>query len=150
MGMNPPTTTTATGADVVAPTYLLLLGSGPGIGRAAAAVFAARRFRHVLLVARRASQLAADRAAVAAAAAKYWAEESESSDDGPPLDVRAVVADVADAKQLQERVFDAVPEEFGRLEVVLFNAADVRMSPFLDEEWKGVEYDFKVRGWLDG
>lgn len=109
---------------------LLVVGSGPGIGRAVTTLFASKRYNNVVLVARRAGQLNEEEAAVKRAV-------------GPRVNVRTLAVDITQTDALFEAL-DEADAEIGKPECVFFNAARVLPSALLDHDVKEVEYDFKV------
>lgn len=111
------------------PYALVLIGSGPGIGKSVAALFAAKRYNHVALVARRQQQLDIDRKAVEAAA--------------PGVKVSTFVTDVADSEQFK-KVLRAVSAEGPKVETVYFNPAVIRPTSIEEETEDQMIYDFKV------
>ncbi|KAH8886143.1 NAD(P)-binding protein [Thozetella sp. PMI_491] len=108
---------------------LVLVGSGPGIGQAVAALFASKRYTKVALVARRQEQLNADREAVEAAA--------------PGAVVRTYVTDVADGPQLKNTLAK-IANDVGTPETVFFNAAIIRPTSISEETEENMIYDFKI------
>lgn len=111
---------------------LVVFGSGPGVGRSTAALFAERGFEKVVLISRNADRLAQDAAFVCSARAE--------------TSVYEIAADVGDAKDVQrslqrvEEVLEGTPLEF-----VLFNAARTGKSEFFKFEPADLENDLKVR-----
>lgn len=111
---------------------LLVLGSGPGIARATASVFARRGIHKIALVARNSAQLALDKEAV----------EQAAKEAGETVEVRTWVADIAD-RQAIDRTLSQM-SSFGAVEIVFFNAARVQPSTLLEFPAEQIEYDFKV------
>jgi NAD(P)-dependent dehydrogenase (short-subunit alcohol dehydrogenase family) len=109
---------------------LLIIGSGPGISRSVASLFASKRFKNVGLIARRAESLAAEKAAL---------EEAV----GGNVKVGTYAVDITDAEGLEEAL-DQAEAELGKPEVVFFNAARVIPSAFFEHDVKEIEYDLKV------
>ncbi|KAL2017413.1 hypothetical protein VTK56DRAFT_2215 [Thermocarpiscus australiensis] len=109
---------------------LLVVGAGPGIGRAVATLFASKRYTNVVLVARRAEQLKAGQAAVEQAV-------------GAQVKVKTYAVDITDTTALL-RALDDADAAFGKPECVFFNAARVLPSPLLDHDVKEIEYDLKI------
>ncbi|KAK4101300.1 NAD(P)-binding protein [Parathielavia hyrcaniae] len=109
---------------------LLVVGSGPGIGRAVTTLFASKRYTNVVLIARRAESLAAEKAAV---------EQTV----GPQLNVRTYAVDITDSAALGKALDDA-DAALGKPECVFFNAARVLPSALLEHDVKEIEYDFKI------
>ncbi len=110
---------------------LVLIGSGPGIGRHVAIEYARKRFNKIALVARNPTQLAEDKAAVEAAVV-----------DGK-VDVQTFAVDITDTAK-----FRAELENIGRVvgtpECVYFNAARIIPTPFFQATEEDILYDFKV------
>jgi NAD(P)-dependent dehydrogenase (short-subunit alcohol dehydrogenase family) len=109
---------------------LLVIGSGPGIGRSVATLFASKRYSNVVLVARRDESLAAERAAVEQAV-------------GSHVTVKTYAVDVTDSAALLKALDDA-DAAVGKPECVFFNAARVLPSAFFEHDVKEIEYDLKV------
>jgi NAD(P)-dependent dehydrogenase (short-subunit alcohol dehydrogenase family) len=109
---------------------LLVVGSGPGIGRAVATLFASKRYTNIVLIARRAESLAQEQAAVEAAS--------------PHANVKTYAVDITDAAAVGKALDDA-DAAFGKPECVFYNAARVLPSALFEHDVKEVEYDFKVR-----
>ncbi len=109
---------------------LIVIGSGPGIGRAVTALFAAKRYNNVVLIARRADSLAAEKTALEQAI-------------GAPINVKTYAVDITDSAAVGTALDDA-DAAFGKPECVFFNAARVLPSAFFDHDVKEIEYDFKV------
>ncbi len=110
---------------------LLVVGSGPGIGRAVATLFASKGYHNVVLIARRSDSLASEKAAV---------EEAV----GSQVNVRTYPVDITDPEALTKALDDA-DAAFGKPECVFFNAARVLPSAFFEHDVKEIEYDLKVR-----
>ncbi|GJN66302.1 hypothetical protein PLICBS_000319 [Purpureocillium lilacinum] len=110
---------------------LVLIGSGPGIGRHVAIEYARKRFNKIALVARNPTQLAEDKAAVEAAVV-----------DGK-VDVQTFAVDITDTAK-----FRAELENIGRVvgtpECVYFNAARIIPTPFFQATEEDILYDFKI------
>lgn len=111
------------------PSLVVLIGSGPGIGRATASHFAAHGFDRVCLLSRNAARLREDEDAVRKAAGS--------------ASVTSHAVDISDLKKLRE-VLKQVENE-GRLECVHFNAARVEPSTVLETDVAVIEKDFQVR-----
>ncbi|KAK4120682.1 NAD(P)-binding protein [Parathielavia appendiculata] len=109
---------------------LLVVGSGPGIGRAVTTLFASKRYTNVVLVARRAESLAAEKAAIEHAV-------------GPQVNVRTYAVDITDLAALGKALDDA-DAAIGKPECVFFNAARVLPSAFFEHDVKEIEYDLKI------
>ncbi|KAK0658490.1 hypothetical protein QBC41DRAFT_55667 [Cercophora samala] len=109
---------------------LLVLGSGPGIGRSVATLFASKRYNNVVLIARRAEQLEDEKKAVLKTV-------------GSQINVRTYAADVTHTHSLLQALDDA-DAAFGKPEVVFYNAARVLPSALLTHPVEDVEYDFKI------
>ncbi|KXX82454.1 hypothetical protein MMYC01_201656 [Madurella mycetomatis] len=109
---------------------LLVVGSGPGIGRAVTTLFASKRYSNVILVARRAKQLNEEETAVKRAV-------------GPRVNVKTLAVDITQTDALF-KALDEADAAVGKPECVFFNAARVLPSALLDHDVKEVEYDFKI------
>jgi NAD(P)-dependent dehydrogenase (short-subunit alcohol dehydrogenase family) len=109
---------------------LLVVGSGPGIGRAVTTLFASKGYSNVVLVARGAESLKAEQAAVEQAA-------------GSQVKVRTIAVDITDTDALLKGL-DEADAAFGKPELVFFNAARVLPSAFFEHDVKEIEYDLKV------
>lgn len=112
---------------------LVLIGSGPGIGRHVAAEFASHGFRRIGLVSRNGSRLKSDATFV-------------SDIHGAPKDlqVQTYPTDVTDPEGLQ-RTLKQIGTDLGPPEVVVFNAARVEPTTLNETGWERVLEDFKVR-----
>lgn len=110
---------------------LILIGSGPGIGRHIACEFASRRFNKVALLARNAERLAEDQAAIKAA-----------TDD--KTEVKTYPVDITNEGEFIATL-DKIEKEMGSPEVFYYNAARVALSKLLESEGREMEYDFQVR-----
>ena len=108
---------------------IFVIGSGPMIGAHAARLFATHGFTSVALFARAPDHLARDAGLVAAAA--------------PASAVHTYPADVTDPAGLEQALTRAVAEA-GAPEVVLYNAARIRPSPFGEYPAEDLVADFKV------
>jgi NAD(P)-dependent dehydrogenase (short-subunit alcohol dehydrogenase family) len=113
--------------------HLVLIGIGPGIGRAVACLFASKRYNYVTLIARRAEQLETEQIAVEEATAGVQVN----------VQVKTYVVDVADNGALSEALAKA-EAAFGKPECVYCNAARVVPSQLLTHDVKDIEYDLKV------
>ncbi|GAB1315479.1 hypothetical protein MFIFM68171_05689 [Madurella fahalii] len=109
---------------------LLVVGSGPGIGRAVTTLFATKRYSNVVLVARRAEQLKVEQAAVEQAV-------------GPQVTIKTCAVDITDTDALLKALDDS-DAALGKPECVFFNAARVLPSSLLDHSVKDIEYDFRI------
>lgn len=109
---------------------LLVVGSGPGIGRAVTTLFASKGYSNVVLVARGAESLKAEQAAVEQAV-------------GSQVKVRTIAVDITDTDALLKGL-DEADAAFGKPELVFFNAARVLPSAFFEHDVKEIEYDLKV------
>lgn len=113
----------------------LLIGSGPGIGRSTASLFAERNFKHFVLLSRDAKRLEADADIVRKAAASE-------------VKIDTLTLDLAGNKESIEGVLrevDALIKGAGsQLEVVLYNAARVGPSRILEWGVEGLEEDLRV------
>ena len=111
---------------------LLTFGSGPGIGRNVATLFAERGFRKVLLMSRNKERLAQDADVVRSASAG--------------VDVQEITVDAADADSVRQALGEA-NEALGEtpLEVVLFNTARTGPSKFFDFSVEELEADLMVQ-----
>lgn len=110
---------------------LLVVGSGPGIGRAVTSVFAAKRYNNIVLLARRTDSLESEKAAVEQAV-------------GTQVNIKTYAVDITDLAALGTALDDA-DAALGRPECVFFNAARVLPSAFFEQPVTEIEYDFKVR-----
>jgi len=112
---------------------LLLIGSGPGIGRATASQFAAKRYNHVALIARnlQGDHLEEDRKAVQAAS-------------HPDVLVRTYACDVADTEAFL-KTLNAVEADLGTVECIYFNPARIFPQLVLEHDLAEINYDWKVR-----
>jgi NAD(P)-dependent dehydrogenase (short-subunit alcohol dehydrogenase family) len=110
---------------------LIVIGSGPGIGRAVTTLFTTKRYSNAVLIARRADSLAAEKAAVEQAV-------------GPHINVKTYSVDITDSAALTAALDDA-DAAFGKPESVFFNAARVLPSAFFEHDVTEIEYDLKVR-----
>lgn len=110
---------------------LLVVGSGPGVGRSVSKLFAANGFSQVILLSRDATRLASD------------AEHVQSA--APGTQVHTIPADMAkkqsvsDALAQVDRYTDKVP-----LQAVLYNAARVGESKFFEWTVEELEQDLAV------
>lgn len=111
---------------------LVVIGSGPGIGSAVAAIFAQEGFDKIALLSRNATRLEQDRQAVEEAA------QAANRD----VSVGTWAVDITDTAAYQD-VLGRV-SSFGTLECILFNAARVKTSDLMEEPVEELEYDFKV------
>ncbi|KAK4235562.1 hypothetical protein C8A03DRAFT_46322 [Achaetomium macrosporum] len=109
---------------------LLVVGSGPGIGRAVTTLFASKRYNNIALIARRAESLATEKAAV-------------EQGVGSQVRIETYAVDVTDSAALLKAVDDA-DAALGKPECVFFNAARVVPSAFFEHDVKEIEYDFKI------
>ena len=110
---------------------LLIFGSGPGIGRNVAVLFAERGFRKVILMSRNKQRLAEDADLVRSARAG--------------VDVQGITVDAADtdsARQALEKADEALGAT--PLEFVLFNTARTGPSKFFDFSAEELEADLRV------
>lgn len=110
---------------------LLVIGSGPGIGRAVTSLFAAKRYDHIVLLARRTDSLESEKAAVEQAI-------------GTQVNIKTYAVDITDLAALATALDDA-DAAFGKPECVFFNAARVLPSTFFEHPVTEIEYDLKVR-----
>lgn len=110
---------------------LLVFGSGPGIGRNVASLFAERGFGKVLLMSRNKERLSQDVDFVRYASAG--------------VDVQAIAVDAADKDSVQQAL-EKADEALGEtpLEFVLFNAARLGPSKFFDFSAEELEADLKI------
>ena len=110
---------------------LIVVGSGPGIGRNVAARFASGGFSKVILMSRNVERLEQDRRFVLSAA--------------PDATVHIVPVDLGETAELQHAfaAVDGVLASCG-VECVLFNAARLGASPMLEWPAEGLEKDLKV------
>lgn len=109
---------------------LIVIGSGPGIGRSVTTLFAKKRYNNVALIARRAEQLKLEQKAV---------EEAVNSG----VNVKTYAVDVVDTDAFL-KALDDIETQLGKPECIFYNAARVLPSALLTHDIKDVEYDFKV------
>ncbi len=109
---------------------IVVVGSGPGIGRSVTSLFASKRYNNVALIARRAEQLELERRALKGTV-------------GPQVNVRTYAVDIADDEAFL-KALQSVEAELGKPECVFFNAARVLPSHLLSHDVKDIEYDFKA------
>lgn len=110
---------------------IVVIGSGPGIGRAIATLFASKRYGNVVLMARRASQLEEEK-------------KSLMSAFGASVNIETFALDVVDSEALLQALA-AAELRFGRPECIFYNAARVLPSQLFEHKVEDIEYDFKVR-----
>ncbi|GAB7355150.1 hypothetical protein MBLNU459_g5720t1 [Dothideomycetes sp. NU459] len=111
---------------------LVVVGSGPGIGSATAAVFAANGFSKIVLIARNADRLKQD--------CRVVEDAARNAGKDAHVDCHAVdITDTAAYKLVLDKV-----ARFGALECVFFNAARVEQSELLKHPVEDIEYDFKI------
>ncbi|KAK4249187.1 hypothetical protein C7999DRAFT_39740 [Corynascus novoguineensis] len=108
---------------------LLVVGSGPGIGRAVASIFASKRYTNIVLLARRLESLKQEQAAI------------ETVTSG--VNVKTYAVDVTDSVAVGEALDDA-DAALGKPECIFYNAARVLPSSFFDHDVQDIEYDFKI------
>lgn len=112
----------------------VLIGSGPGIGRNTADVFAEHGFKHIFLLSRNESKLKED-------ASHITSKHSDAKVEIQQIDVSG---DEASVKQALSKL-DAALEKAGvPLEVVHYNAARVAPSKVLQFEAKELAVDLNV------
>lgn len=107
-----------------------MIGSGPGIGRAVASLFASKRYNNVALIARRSNQLELEKTALKEAV-------------GTPVNVKTYALDVVDSEVFLKALQD-VETDLGKPECIFYNAARVLPSQLLSHDVKDIEYDFKI------
>lgn len=108
---------------------LVLIGSGPGIGRHVASLFASNRFNAVALVARstiRLTEVQKDIERLASGA-----------------QVRTYPIDVTETEAFSE-VLQQISRDLGQPECVYYNAAEIIITKLLDDVESTVLYDFKA------
>jgi len=117
---------------------LVLFGSGPGIGRSVAALFAERRFRKVILLSRNAQRLEQDAAFVRQSASGVGVSADE-------VNVAVVSVDLSDSAAVAETL-SAVGKQLGDtpLEAVVYNAATLGASPILEYPMEKFETDLRI------
>ena len=115
---------------------LVVFGSGPGIGRNVAAVFAEGGFSKIILLSRDKARLSEDVKFVQAAAEE---KEVKTSVDGLPIDL-------SDTGKVRETLtnLDMLLARY-RLEAVLYNAARVGKSKLFEFSAVDMETDYRVR-----
>lgn len=109
---------------------LMIVGSGPGIGRNCGALFAERGFEKVILMSRNESRLREDAAFVSTAA--------------PNAKVEIVRIDLAHTVSVENALNEVEKKLDVPLECLLFNAARLGASPLLEFEAGNLESDLKV------
>ncbi|KAH8660247.1 hypothetical protein BX600DRAFT_513868 [Xylariales sp. PMI_506] len=109
---------------------LIVIGSGPGTGRAVAAHFAQKRYDNVALISRQAGRLDEDKSFIQAAAAR-------------PLNVKTYAIDITD-EEVYASTLKKIETEFGTPETVFFNAARVQGSELLKISSEEVEQELKI------
>ncbi|KAH7020757.1 uncharacterized protein B0I36DRAFT_25348 [Microdochium trichocladiopsis] len=112
---------------------LYVIGSGPGIGRAVAQLFSAKRYANVALFARNQEQLKNDSEAVM----------SSSNNNNKKVQVRTYPVDVTDSASLS-KALDLAEQDLGKPDCVFYNAARVLPSKLLEHDVGEIEYDFKI------
>jgi len=115
---------------------LVVIGSGPGIGRSTARYFAEQGFKHIVLLSRDESRLADDAEFVTSAASGVKVDTFK-------IDVSA---DEVSVKRSLSNVDDSLKTAGVPLEVVLYNAARVAPSKIMEWDAKGLEDDLRVSG----
>lgn len=108
---------------------VVIIGSGPGIGRSVAAEFAAKGFSRFALLARREEQLAADR--------DFVLQQNASAD------VKTYTTDVTQLAKLKDTLQQA-GSDLGPPEVVLYNAARVQTSKLPETSEEEMNHEFQV------
>ena len=111
---------------------LVVFGSGPGVGRNVAALFAERGFEKIILMSRDANRLSQD------------ADFVRSSSAG--ANVLEIPVDLGKSDEVH-RSLEKVDESLKgtSLECVLFNAARLGKSPFFEFSAESLENDLRVR-----
>lgn len=110
---------------------LVVFGSGPGIGRNVAALFAERGFSKVILLSRDGNRLKEDANFVKSARAS--------------VSVSTITIDLADTDNVRTALGKVDLELEGtQLEAVLFNAARVGQSKILEFPAESLETDLRV------
>lgn len=109
---------------------LLVIGVGPGIGRAVTALFASKKFQRVALIARGSESLKTEKKALEDAVGQH-------------LKVKTYAVDVANHDALLEALH-SVEADLGKPDCVFYNAARVLPSKLLSHDVKEIELDFKV------
>lgn len=112
---------------------LVVFGSGPGVGRNVAALFAERGYAKVIVMSRNAERLKQDGDVVRAAK--------------PDTSVEEITVDMGDAEQVQaslKKVESALDESGVALEAVLFNAARTASSKFFEFPVEELGNDLRV------
>lgn len=111
---------------------LVVFGSGPGVGRNVAALFAERGFKKVILMSRDAERLQQDAAYV----------KSSSSTTG----VYEIPIDLSDSRSIESSLQQVNSSlEDTPLECVLYNAARTAKSQFFDFDPESLASDLRVR-----
>lgn len=109
---------------------LVLIGSGPGIGRHVASLFASNRFNAVALVARSTQKLAQ--------------VQKDIEQVALGAQVRTYPIDVTETEAFS-KVLEDISRDLGQPECVYYNAAEIIVTKLLDDVEGTVLYDFKVR-----
>ncbi|KXS93504.1 hypothetical protein AC578_5471 [Pseudocercospora eumusae] len=115
---------------------LVVFGSGPGIGRNIAAIFAQQGFSKIILLSRDKARLSSDVKFVQAAAAED--HEVKTSVDGLPIDL----SDTAKVRETLTNL-DMLLARY-RLEAVLYNAARVGASKMFEFSAVEMETDYRI------
>jgi short-subunit dehydrogenase len=109
---------------------LIIIGSGPGIARSVASLFAQKRHNKIALIARRSESLKEEQKAVQDAA-------------GTQVTVKTYATDISDIPALQTTL-NAIEADLGAPEVILFNAARVVYQQILEHPVEEIDLDWKV------
>ena len=109
---------------------LFVIGSGPGIGRSVATLFASKRYTKVALFERNSEQIKLEKSAIEDAA-------------GPDVQVETFAVDVVQTKAFRAALEEA-EAKLGKPECVFYNAARVLPSELLKHGVEDIEYDFGV------
>jgi NAD(P)-dependent dehydrogenase (short-subunit alcohol dehydrogenase family) len=114
--------------------FIIILGSGPGIGVGVASYFASKGFNRVALLSRNAERLQVDAESVHSTVKEAGA---------PEVTLKTYPVDLADSPALA-KVLETVEKELGVPEVVVYNASLVSGSRFFQIGEEDVEKGLKV------
>ena len=116
---------------MAAESAIIVFGSGPGVGRNVAAIFAEKGFKTVIVASRSADRLKSDADFVRSASSK--------------TSVHEVTVDLSDTQSLQNSLKKIEQLLKGKkLEAVLYNAARLGKSPFFDFKAEELESDLRA------
>ena len=112
---------------------LVIIGSGPGIGRAVASLFATKAQSKIALLSRNQDKLLQDQTAI----------DTVARNSNRSVAIRTWAVDITDEAAFGQVLAEV--ERWGVPEVVFFNAARVVPSSQLVTASDEIEYDFRVR-----